>query len=342
MRNSRIIALLVVMLACTAGGQPTTQSIVVPAEMRAVRVAETGGLDVLEVKRVAVPEPGEGELLVRVRAAGINPVDAKMRSGGFFAGADGEYTPGFDISGTVAVVGEGVEGFKVDDAVYAMLDLRRGGAYAEYAIIKATEAAAKPESLSFEEAAGVPLVALTAYQALFDTADLRAGETVLIHGGSGGVGSHAVQLAKAAGATVIATASERNQDYLKQLGADITVDYRNQKFEDLAKDVDVVLDTVGGDTQRRSFAVLKRGGRLVSIVGLPHQNLAEPAGVTATGILVQPNGEQLAKIAAMFDDGTLKPAALTTMPLDDVTAAHEQIETGHTRGKVVLVVNEAD
>ena len=338
MRIALTLAGLILLLAAAHAFGQTTQ----PAEMRAVQVAESGGVEVLEVKRVPVPRPSEGELLVRVRAAGINPVDAKMRSGGFFAASEGTYTPGFDVSGTVAAVGDGVEGFEVGDAVYAMLDLRRGGAYAEYAIVKVNEAAAKPESRSHEEAAGVPLVALTAYQALFDTADLKAGETVLIHGGSGGVGSHAVQLAKAAGATVVATASERNQDYLKELGADVAVDYRSQRFEDFAKDVDVVLDTVGGDTQRRSFDVLKRGGRLVSIVGLPHQALAEPAGVTATGILVKPNGEQLAKIAAMFDDGTLKPAALTTMPLDDVAAAHEQIETGHTRGKVVLVVNEAE
>ena len=314
----------------------------VPPTMRAVQIAETGGVDVLKLETIDTPTPGEGELLVRVRAAGVNPVDASIRGGGFGGAARLPYTPGFDVAGTVTAVGEGVEGFAVDDAVFAMLDLRRGGGYAEYAIVKATEAAKKPESLTFEQAAGVPLVALTAHQALFDTANLKEGETVLIHGGSGGVGSHAVQLAKAAGATVIATASERNQEYLKELGADVTVDYRSQQFEDFADNVDVVLDTVGGETQRRSFAVLKEGGRLVSIVGLPHRNLAGPAGVAAGGILVRPNGEQLAKIAGMFDDGTMQPAALETMPLSDVREAHEQIETGHTRGKVVLVVSESE
>ena len=329
----RLLVLLAVALSslATTAAEP-------PKQIQAVRIAETGGTDVLKLESIDVPQPGEGEILVRVRAAGVNPVDAKMRASGAFLGEDRmPFTLGFDVSGTVVAVGDGVESFTEGDDILAMLDLRRGGGYAEYAIVKPSEAAKKPESLSFEQAAGVPLVALTAHQALFEHAKLKAGETVLIHGGSGGVGSHAVQLAKAAGATVIATASDRNQDYLKKLGADVCVDYRSQNFEDVAKDVDVVLDTVGGDTQKRSFDVLREGGRLVSIVGLPHRELAEPAGVAAIGFLVRPDGGQLATIAAMFDGGKLQPAALETLPLADAPKAHEQIETGHTRGKLVLV-----
>jgi NADPH:quinone reductase-like Zn-dependent oxidoreductase len=196
------------------------------ATMKAVRIHAFGGPDVLVYEDAPKPKAGAGELLIRVKAAGVNPVDASVRAGRF-----GEnrgrlpYVPGFDVAGVVETVGEGVEGFAEGDAVYAMLDLARGGAYAEYAVVKASEAAHKPQTLDFGQAAGVPLVALTVYQALFDTARLQAGETVLIQGGSGGVGSYAIQMAKAAGARVIAVASARNQDYMKRLGADVTVDY---------------------------------------------------------------------------------------------------------------------
>jgi NADPH:quinone reductase-like Zn-dependent oxidoreductase len=309
-----------------------------PATTKAVRVHAFGGPEVLRYEDAPRPTPGPGELLVRVRAAGVNPVDAGVRAGRF-----GDFrarlplVPGFDVAGVVDEVGEGVEAFTEGDDVYAMLDLERGGAYAQYVIVKVAEAAPKPETLDFLEAAGVPLVALTAQQALFDTAGLQAGQTVLIQGGSGGVGSYAIQIAKAAGARVIAVASARNQAYMKALGADVTVDYERQTFEDVARDVDVVLDTVGGDTQARSFAVLKRGGHLVSIVGRPPQDVAEQRGVKASGILVRANGAQLAAITRLFDDGRLVAAETSELPLERAREAHEQIETGHTRGKVVLV-----
>src|SRR5688572_26361405 len=213
--------------------------------MRAVRVDEFGDRSVLKIVTIDRPTPGEGELLVRVHAAAVNPVDWKMRQGGGRMGMKTPFTPGFDVSGVVESVGAGVTKFKAGDAIFAMLDLRRGGGYAEYAIVKESEAAMKPAKVSHVEAAAVPLAALTAWQALFDTAKLEKGQTVLIHAGAGGVGSAAIQLAKWKGARVIATASKENQEFLRKLGADETIDYRAEKFEDRAKDVDVVLDPVG-------------------------------------------------------------------------------------------------
>ena len=308
------------------------------ATMKAVRIHAFGGTDVLVHEDVPKPVAGAGELLVRVKAAGVNPVDASIRSGSRpQLSPTLPLVPGFDVAGIVETVGENVDGFAEGDAVYAMLDLARGGAYAQFAVVKAPEAAHKPRALDFDAAAGVPLVALTAYQALFDTAGLRAGQTLLIQGGSGGVGSYAIQLAKSAGARVIAVASARNQDYMQRLGADVTVDYGSQRFEDVARNVDVVLDTVGGETQERSFTVLKRGGWLVSIREAPSQALAEQFGVKTTRVLVRPSGRQLAEVGRMFDEGRLRPAALETMPLEQARRAHEQIETRHTRGKIVLI-----
>ena len=223
--------------------------------MKAVVVHEYGGPDVLKYEDRPRPEPKEDQILVRVIAAGVNPVDDASRSEKYakFFGITLPFIPGYDIAGVVEKTGAKITKFKAGDQVYAYLELKDGGGYAEYAVATEVEAAAKPKSISFTEAAGVPVVALTAWQALIDKAKLSAGQTVLIHGGSGGVGSFAIQIAKARGAKVIATASTRNQDLLKQLGADVEVDYTQQKFEDVAKDVDVVLDSVGKDTLARSY-----------------------------------------------------------------------------------------
>src|SRR5687767_10542638 len=310
--------------------------------MTAVRIHEFGGREVLKVEQAPRPMPGEGELLVRVYAASVNPVDWKIRKSGARGWLDVKtpYVPGFDVSGVVESVGAGVTRFKSGDAVYAMLDLKRGGAYAEYAVVKESEAATKPAKASHVEAAGVPLAALTAWQALFDTAGLKEGQTVLVHAGAGGVGTLAVQLAKWKGARVIATASKENHDFLKQLGVDEAIDYKTQKFHELVKDVDVVLDSVGGQTTTDSFKVLKKGsGVLVSIVGDPSPLRGE-APVRAVGILVKPDAEQLAQIARLIDEGHVKPIVSHEFPLKDVAKAHEQSETGHTRGKIVLRVVE--
>lgn len=332
---SRLIILCVTMLLTALSPSAAQET------MTAIRMHEFGSADVLRLEEAPAPEPGDGEMLVRVYAAGVNPVDWKLRAGGMGGMVELPYTPGFDVSGVVERVGPGVTKFEPDDEVFAMLDLRRGGGYAEYAIVREDEAARKPDNITHVEAASAPLVALTAWQVLFDTADLQEGQSVLIHAGAGGVGSHAVQFAKWKGAVVYATASERNHDYLRQLGADVVIDYNTQKFEDIAKEMDVVLDSIGGDTRERSWGVLKRGGILVSIVGPPSQAAAEQHGVRAASILVHPDADELAQIAGLIEEGHLKPVVNHVFPLSDAAKAHEQSETHHTRGKIVLEVVEA-
>ena len=310
--------------------------------MKAARAHDYGGLEVLKYEDAPRPEPADDEILVRVYAAGVNPVDAKVRAGMFKQpGAKMPLTPGYDISGVVEKTGAKATKFKAGDEVYAYLSLQRAGAYAEYAIAKESELAAKPKTLTHEQAAAVPLAALTAWQALFEKAKMTEGQTVLIHGGSGGVGSFAVQIAKARGAKVIATASAANQDFLKELGADQAIDYRAQKFEEVAKDVDVVLDTVAGETLRRSYDVVKKGGFIVSVLEPPAKAELEKRGIRGAVFLVQPHAQQLTEIAKMIDSGKVKPFVSQTLPLAEAAKAHAAIETGHTRGKIVLKVSDA-
>ena len=331
------------MFALAALTHPTTvvaqdESGRVPV-MKAVRAHEYGGPGVLQYEEAPQPQPAADEILVRVVAAGVNPVDAKVRAGLFKQpGAKLPLIPGYDISGVVEKKGAKVTKFEVGNEVYAYLSLGRAGAYAEYAIAKENEAAHMPKTLIHEEAAAVPLAALTAWQALLETAKLRDGQTVLIHGGSGGVGSFAVQIAKARGAKVSATASEANQQFLKELGADVTIDYRAQKFEEVAKNVDVVLDTVAGETLKRSYGVVKKGGFIVSILDQPEKAELNKRGIRGTAILVRPSGDQLAEIAQLIDAKKVKPIVSQTFPLAGATKAHVAIETGHTRGKIVLKV----
>jgi NADPH:quinone reductase-like Zn-dependent oxidoreductase len=230
---------------------------------------------------------------------------------------------------------------KVGDAVYAYLDLDRGGGYAEYALANEKEAALKPNSLTFEEAAATPIVALTAWQALIDTAKLSPGQTVLIHGGSGGVGTFAIQIAKARGAKVLATASTPNQDLLKQLGADVAIDYTKQKFGDVAKDVDVVLDCVGKDTLQRSYGVVKKGGFIVSLVAGPDPVELEKHGIHGSDLSVAPNSGELAEITKLIEQKKIKVVVSNALPLTEAAKAQEQAATRHTRGKIVLKVSEA-
>lgn len=213
-----------------------------------------------------------------------------------------------------------------------------GGGWAEYAVLAENEAALKPKSVSYVEAAAVPLAALTAWQALVDTAKLSAGQTALIHGGSGGVGSFAVQIAKARGARVIATASTRNQDLLKQLGADEAIDYTQTKFEEVAKEVDVVLDPVGRDTLARSYAVVKKGGIVVTIVARPDQAELDKHGIRGASVWSRPDGNELAEITKLIDDKKIKPVVGQVLPLSEARKASEQAATRHTRGKIVLKI----
>jgi NADPH:quinone reductase-like Zn-dependent oxidoreductase len=247
---------------------------------------------------------------------------------------------GWDLSGVVQELGRGASRFKIGDEVYSVPDTTRNGAYADYIVVRESELALKPNSLPHIRAAAVPLAALTAWQSLLDSAQLQPGQRVLIHGGSGGVGHFAVQLAKWKGAYVIATASTKNQELLRELGADETIDYTRQRFEDVARKIDIVLDPIGGDTQERSWQVLKKGGILLSVVEPPSADKAKALGIQATFVASHPNGAELAKIAELIDSGDLKPIVNRILPLSEARRAHELSQTRHTHGKIVLRVKE--
>src|SRR6185503_18390307 len=241
---------------------------------------------------------------------------------------------GYDIAGTVEKTGANVTQLKAGDAVYGYPTF--GGGWADYVNVKEWEVAAKPKSLNFAEAAAVPMGASTAWQSLVDVAKLQPGQTILIHGGSGGVGSFAVQIAKARGARVIATASTANQDLLKQLGADVAVDYTKTKFEDVARDVDAVLDPVGKETLARSYGVVKKGGIVMSLVARPDPVELKKRGIRGAGISVHPDAEDLTEIAHLIDAGKVKPIVTEILPLSEAIEAQKQADTHHTRGKIVL------
>ena len=306
--------------------------------MKAVVVHQYGGPEVAKYEDTPRPEPKENEALVRVIACGVNPADPLIVSGKYAQqfGTHLPLIPGYDIAGVVEKTGSRVTKLKVGDAVYGYPLM--GGGWAEHAVVTEGEATPKPKSLSFLDAAAVPLAALTAWDALIDTAQLRAGQTVLIHGGSGGVGSFAIQIAKARGARVIATASSANQDLLKQLGADVAIDYTKQKFEDVARDVDVVLDPVGRDTLARSYAVVKKGGIICTLVARPDPVQLEKFGIRGASIGVTPNAANLAEITKLIDDKKIKPIVTQVLPLSEGVKALEQAETHHTRGKIVLKI----
>ena len=316
---------------------PTVQS--ATPTMKAVVIHEYGGPDVLKYEHLPRPEPQADQVLVRVIAAGVNPVDGMIRSG-MFADEKRAFPIilGGDIAGVVEKVGSKVTKFKSGDPVFAYVSLDNSGGYAQYALVTEREAAPKPKSLMYVEAAAVPIVALTAWQALIDTAKLGSGQTVLIHGGSGGVGSFAIQIAKARGAKVIATASTANQDFLKQLGADVAIDYTKEKFEDVAKDVDVVLDSIGRDTLVRSYGVVKKGGIIVSLVASPKQSELEKHGIRGAALSVDPNSEELNEIGKLIDEKKIRVIVSQTFPLPEAMKAQEQVATGHTRGKIVLKI----
>jgi NADPH:quinone reductase-like Zn-dependent oxidoreductase len=277
------------------------------------------------------------EILVRVRNIGVNPVEWKVRNGlGKMFGLDLPIVLGTEIAGTVEETGADVKKFEPGDEVFGNVNMMRGGGYAEFAIAKESELARKPPNVDFEQAAAIPVGTLTSWKAIFTTADLQPGQTILIHGAAGGVGSMAVQLAKAKGAYVYATASGKNEEFVKSLGADEFIDYTKTKFETVVKEADVVLDTIGGETQERSFGVLKKGGILVALPSPPSAELAEKYGVRAEMIQSGPNGALLAEIAELVEEGKIKTTVETVLPLSEIKKAHELSESGHTRGKIVL------
>jgi NADPH:quinone reductase-like Zn-dependent oxidoreductase len=310
--------------------------------MKAVRIHTYGGPEVLEYEDAPRPESQAGEVLVRVHAAGVNPLDWKVRAGRIkdFVQHKLPLIPGWDISGVVEEIGPGVSQFEKGDEVFAMTDLTRDGAYAEYIAVRATALALKPKSLHHVKAAAAPLASIGAWRSLFDLGQLGAGQRVLIHGGSGGVGHFAVQLARWKGAYVFATASTANQELLRHLGAHEAIDYTKQRFEDVASNTDIVLDTVGGATQERSWQVLKEGGVLISLVQPPSQERANANGVRAAMVSNSPNGSSLAEIAKLIDSGMLKPTIDRVLPLSEARRAHELSESGHVRGKIVLRVKD--
>src|SRR5881275_1172811 len=275
--------------------------------MKAVVAHQYGAPEVLKFEEIPRPEPKENEALVRVIASGVNPADPLTLSGKYAQewGTHLPLIPGYDIAGVVEKVGAKITTLKAGDAVYGYPTF--GGGWPEFVTVKEWEVAAKPKSLSFAEAAAVPMCALTAWQALVDTAQLQAGQTILIHGGSGGVGSFAVQIAKARGAKVVATASTANQDLLKQLGADVPIDYTKTKFEDVAKDVDSVLDPVGRETLGGSYGVVKKGGIVISLVARPDPAQLEKYGIRGSSVWSHPDGNELAEITKLIEAGKIKP-----------------------------------
>ncbi|MER2526790.1 MAG: NADP-dependent oxidoreductase [Candidatus Competibacter denitrificans] len=308
--------------------------------MKAVRIHAYGGPDVLHYENVPIPKLQPDDILIQVRAAAVNPVDWKIREG-YLQGVLKHQLPltlGWDVSGEVVEVGPQATDFKIGDAVYVRPDIERDGGYAEYIAVKSSEAAHKPTTLDHTHAAAVPLAGLTAWQALVDAAQLQAGQTVLIHAAGGGVGSLAVQLAKAKGARVIATASAVNTGLVAELGADQFIDYTRTRFEEVVKEVDVVFDTIGGDTQERSWQVLKPGGILVSVVSPPSKEIAAERGLRRAFVFIHADGRQLTAIGRLIDDGKMKPLIHTVLPLPDARQAHAISQGGHARGKIVLHV----
>jgi NADPH:quinone reductase-like Zn-dependent oxidoreductase len=308
--------------------------------MMAWRVHEFGLPEVMKFERVSRPEPGPGEVLVKVEAAGVGPWDGWIRAGKSALPQPLPLTLGSDLSGEIVAVGSGVSELRVGDQVYGVTNPRFIGAYAEYAVASAAMVSNKPTSLTHVDAASVPVVAVTAWQALFDHAHLEAGQTVVIHGAAGNVGSYAVQLARHAGVQIIAAVSTGDISTVRNLGANTVIDYRTQRFEEEVRDADAVIDLVGGETQTRSFQVLRRGGKLISAVSNPDQQLAERHGVEASFFLVNVMSRYLTKIARLVDGGKLRTHVGAVLPLAAAREAHLMLERvrPQPKGKIVLAV----
>lgn len=309
--------------------------------MKAVRIHTYGGPDVLDYEDAPRPVPREGEVLIRVYATTANPFDCAVRAG-YMAGYFNyqlPLIPGTDVSGVIEEVGAGVTNFVRGDDVYTRAGVTRDGANAEYVAVAASDVARKPQSLDHIYSAALPHVTLTAWQALFEAAQLSEGQTVLVHGAAGGVGHVAVQLAKLRGAKVIGTASV-NFNFLQDLGVDEAINYATTPFETIARNVDVVLDLIGGDTQQRSWSVLKPGGIMISTIQAPSEEIATSHGVRQHFVLsAPPIGTTLTEVATLVDGGHIKPVVSQILPLQEIRRAHELLEGKHTCGKIVLRVD---
>ena len=310
--------------------------------MKAVQIHHYGGPEALVYEDVPMPAINDDDVLIKVEAASINPIDWKVRSG--LRKDPNRHLPlilGWDVSGVIERLGKNVTDFQPGDQVYSRPDVTRNGAYAEYIAVRASEIALKPQSLEYSKAAAVPLAGITAWQGLFTHGKLQKGQKVLIQGASGGVGTLAVQLAKWAGAYVIGTASAKNVEFLRQLGADEVIDYEKEHFENKLHNIDLVFDTIGGDTQIKSLNVLKPGGILVSTVGIKDEEMVKARGITGIAYMAQSSAEQLHQLAQLIDQGRLMPIISKTFPLREAAEAQIESEEGHTRGKIVLIVDQA-
>ena len=306
-------------------------------KIRKVRIHRFGGPDVLQIDDVEPSLPDASQVLVSVKAASINPVDFKIRNGKYPAVKEDRlpYTLGRDVSGIVEKCGAQATQFKIGDEVLGMVGIG-GGGYAEKAVLDQQAITRKPPRIDHAHAAAIPLAGQTAWQGLFRHGQLKSGQSVLIHGGSGGVGHFAIQFAKAKGARVLTTVSTNNVEFARSLGADVVIDYKTQRFEEHAQDLDMVFDLIDGETRERSWKLLKRGGVLVSTLTEPSQETAAPYGVRALRYTVEANGSELAEIVDLVVSGKVKPHVQKTFRLEEASAAMAVVEHGGSVGKIVL------
>lgn len=308
--------------------------------MKTVRIHEYGNADVLCLEEMPVPTIAADELLIKIHAASVNPIDWKIREGQL-KDMHLHHLPltlGWDFSGTVEKMGSEVKGFRIGDDVYCRPAIDRDGSYAEYIEVKANEVALMPKSVTYDEAASVPLVGITAWEALINKAKIKKGQRVLVLAASGGVGSLAVQIAKSRGCYVIGTTSGVNVEFVKNLGANEVIDYMSQDFSEKLSDIEVVLDTIGGAAQEKAFKVMRRGGILVSTVGNPSPELAERYGVRCDSIFVGPNAHILNELRELIDNGQVRPVVDKVFRLEDVKQAQNYSQSGKARGKIVLEI----
>ena len=309
--------------------------------MQAVRIHRFGGPEVMAIEEIERPTPAADQVVIKVVAASVNPVDAKMREGKYpvVTEKDLPYVLGRDVSGEIAAVGADVTGVSIGEKVFVFLSPEHGG-YEEFVLARADEVAAQPQALDAIGAAAVPLAGITAWQGLFDHGTLRSGQRVLIHGGAGGVGHFAIQFAKAKGAWVATTVSSSDRDFVTDLGADQVIDYKTERFEDVVEPVDLVFDLIGGETQERSFSVVKPKGALISTLHEPDKAQAKALGIRVGRYTAQPNGGQLHEIAQLIDQGRVKVVVSSTFELRQAAEAQSALKEKHIRGKVVLTVVE--
>jgi len=309
--------------------------------MRAIQIQQYGGTETLQLVNIDTPKINADDILVQIKATSINPVDWKIREGYLqeFIPYALPVTLGWDVAGVVTQVGESVSDFKVGDEVFSRPDISRNGSYAEFIAVKADEAVLKSSKLDFAQAAALPLAGITAWQCLVDVGQLQAGQRVLIHAGAGGVGHLAIQIAKAKGATVIATASTANQALLTELGADQAVDYTKGPLGEQIEAVDLVIDTVGGAVQADSWALLKKGGLLVSVTDVPSEEVAKQHGVRSAFVFIEPSSRILGELNALVEADKLRPLIEHRFSLEQIVDAHKQSQSGRTRGKIVIEVS---